>query len=263
MVEEWKYPLVKTALKVLKEVKGKALVLMGDFPRPPSSDVLVVVVGSHFDLRRKMLKKITLPPNLDLKHSLDIISAFLLREGGLSIGDVFVYVGPDFLGLKKIKAEIPIEKSVFTKNPSVLQRVLEIAVELSVEGREGRRIGTIFVIGDTRAVLENSKQMIPNPFKGHRIYVTNEKHKEVIKEFSQIDGAMVINEKGRVVAGGRYLEVGGIVSILELSPGLGSRHIAAAGITKLTRATAVCLSEGGTIRIFREGRMVLEYNPRS
>ncbi len=48
-----------------------------------------------------------------------------------------------------------------------------------------------------------------------------------------------------------------------LPPGLGSRHIAAAGgITRLTRAISITLSESGTIRIFKNGLMLLEYNPR-
>lgn len=68
-------------------------------------------------------------------------------------------------------------------------------------------MGTIFVIGDTRRVLKHSRQLIPNPFKGHRINVLDKESKEIIKEFAQLDGAFLIREDGRIVAAGRYLEV--------------------------------------------------------
>ena len=153
-------------------------------------------------------------------------------------------------------------KSFFAQNQNVLQRMLEIAIELSVEGREGTPVGTIFVIGDTRRVLKHSHQLIPNPFKGHKINVLDKESKEIIKEFAQLDGAFLIREDGRIVSAGRYLEVEPKVIDLMLPPGLGSRHIAAAGITKLTKAMSISLSESGTIRIFKNGLMLLEYNPR-
>ena len=51
--------------------------------------------------------------------------------------------------------------------PTVFERVLTLAGELGVEGREGRPVGTVFVIGDTDRVLAQSHQLVINPFHGY------------------------------------------------------------------------------------------------
>ncbi len=53
-------------------------------------------------------------------------------------------------------------------HPEVFETVLNIALELAAQGREGRPIGTIFVLGDHEKVLGLSRQMIINPFVGYR-----------------------------------------------------------------------------------------------
>lgn len=256
--------LLNGAAEIAKEIGAKAIVILEEIPeeRIPRVELPVVVVGSTFDVEDKTVKRISVPQNLDLNNVLNLISAFLLEHDMVKEGDSFVYVTEDSIGIKTVKKGISAMKSFFSQNQNVVQRLLEIAIELSIEGREGTPIGTIFVIGDTRRVLRHSRQLIPNPFKGHKINVLDRDSKEIVKEFAQLDGAFVIRDDGRLVAAGRYLEVEPKVIDLTLPPGLGSRHIAAAGITKLTKATAISLSESGTIRIFKNGLMLLEYNPR-
>ena len=36
----------------------------------------------------------------------------------------------------------------------VLKQTVSLAVEIAREGREGRKIGTLFVVGDSRAVIK-------------------------------------------------------------------------------------------------------------
>ena len=256
--------LIGSAIDIAKKLNAKALVIMENIKEKelPDTDLPVVLVGSSFDVDDERIKKVSIPQNLDLNNILNLLSAFLLEHEILKEGDSFVYVTEDSIGIRTVKKSISAMKSFFAQNQNVLQRMLEIAIELSVEGREGTPVGTIFVIGDTRRVLRHSHQLIPNPFKGHKINVLDKKSKEIIKEFAQLDGAFVIREDGRIVSAGRYLEVEPKVIDLMLPPGLGSRHIAAAGITKLTKAMAISLSESGTIRIFKNGLMLLEYNPR-
>ncbi|WP_297063723.1 diadenylate cyclase [Thermococcus sp.] len=256
--------LIGSAMDIAKKLNAKALVIMEDVKEKelPKTDLPIVIVGSSFDVDDEKIKKVSIPQNLDLNNILNLISAFLLEHNILKEGDSFVYVTEDSIGIRTVKKGISAMKSFFAQNQNVLQRMLEIAIELSVEGREGTPVGTIFVIGDTRRVLKHSHQLIPNPFKGHKINVLDRDSKEIIKEFAQLDGAFLIREDGRIVSAGRYLEVEPKVIDLMLPPGLGSRHIAAAGITKLTKAMAISLSESGTIRIFKNGLMLLEYNPR-
>ena len=256
--------LIESAIDIAEKLNAKALVIMEEIKEEeiPKTELPVVLVGSSFDVDDEKIKKVSIPQNLDLNNILNLLSAFLLEHEILKEGDSFVYVTEESIGIRTVKKGISAMKSFFAQNQNVLQRKLEIAIELSVEGREGTPVGTIFVIGDTRRVLKHSHQLIPNPFKGHKINVLDKESKEIIKEFAQLDGAFLIREDGRIVSAGRYLEVEPKVIDLMLPPGLGSRHIAAAGITKLTKAMSTSLSESGTIRIFKNGLMLLEYNPR-
>lgn len=147
----------------------------------------------------------------------------------------------------------------------VLETVLRIAVELGREGKEGMPVGTAFILGDPKNVLRNSHQMILNPFKGHprnSRNVMNPDIKEVIKSFSLLDGAFVISEKGQIECAGRYLDVD--ASDVEIPAGLGARHAAVAGITKVTRSVGITVSKsGGIVRIFKGGKLLRGIDPKS
>ena len=78
-----------------------------------------------------------------------------------------------------------------------------------------------------------------------------------------MDGAFVIREDGVLVTAGRYLNVT-VGDEHELPKGLGARHAAAAGITSMTNAIAIVLSEStGDVRLFRHGTMVMEIEKAS
>lgn len=144
--------------------------------------------------------------------------------------------------------------------PEVLETVLSIAIELSVEGREGSAVGTTFVIGDHEKVDRLSRPLIMNPFKGYpeqaRIILDDGVH-ETIKEFALLDGAFIIREDGVVMSAGVHLD-----AALESDghmPGLGCRHMAAAGITDVTDAVSITVSGStGMVRVFMKGRVVFE-----
>lgn len=146
-------------------------------------------------------------------------------------------------------------------DPAVFERLLTISSELAVEGRERRQVGLIFVVGDSDKVLENSRQLIFNPFHGYPEDVRNILGgglDETIKEFAAIDGAFVIRGDGVVLAAGRFLMPSGKAAE-PLRAGLGTRHEAAAAITAVTDAVAITLSQStSTITIFNSGRMMTE-----
>ena len=48
-------------------------------------------------------------------------------------------------------------------NLSTLEQVLYLAAQIAREGREGCKIGTIFVIADSEAVLRHSTNLILDP----------------------------------------------------------------------------------------------------
>ena len=144
--------------------------------------------------------------------------------------------------------------------PEVFEGVLNLAVELANEGREGRPVGTTFVIGDLEHVLPLSRQMIINPFKGYpeeERNILDRRLRETIKEFAVLDGAFIIRDDGVIVSAGRHLA--SALDSEKMPMGLGSRHQAAAGITEATDALAIVISEStGDVRIFKNGSIFME-----
>ncbi|GAB4221552.1 MAG: hypothetical protein Kow009_11220 [Spirochaetales bacterium] len=141
----------------------------------------------------------------------------------------------------------------------VLMRVIEIAGELAEEGREGKPVGTIFVLGDYEQVRHHCQQMIINPFAG---YAESDRNildpslKETIKELAKLDGAFLIRSDGVIVSAGTYLR--SRVPSMELPSGLGARHTAAAAITVVSQAVAVVLSESTRrLSIFKRGERIM------
>jgi len=136
----------------------------------------------------------------------------------------------------------------------ILDVMMTLAYEIAREGREGRKIGSLFIIGDTDNVMRNSRQLIMNPFKGHtedERNILKQESWETIKEFAQLDGAFVIDERGIAVSSGRYV---GVSWDIYLQGGLGGRHLAGASISKTTKAIALTVSTSGVIRIFKDGK---------
>src|ERR1700687_538875 len=147
-------------------------------------------------------------------------------------------------------------------DPEVLESLIGLAVEIAREGREGRRIGTLFTLGDEQAVLAKSRALILNPLEGHPAsarHITDPNLRGTIKELAQLDGAFVVSSTGVVVAACRYLDAA--ASPIELPLGLGSRHIAAAHISSATRAIGIVVSESAVIRLFCHGALIGEIIP--
>jgi DNA integrity scanning protein DisA with diadenylate cyclase activity len=144
-----------------------------------------------------------------------------------------------------------------------LEHVVQLAVELSREGREGRKIGTIFVVGDVADVVRRSQPLILDPLFGHPPEVrnvTSPEFREMVKELAQLDGAFVVDDDGTFVSAGRYVEVD-VDAGANFLPGLGTRHAAAASISRVTRATAVVVSQSSVVRVFSAGELRAEIIP--
>ncbi len=146
---------------------------------------------------------------------------------------------------------------------NAVMAVVDIALDIGALGREGKSIGTTFIIGDTEEVLTLSHQAVFNPFKGYpkkeRI-INRSEVVESIKEFAHLDGAIIITDNGVIEAAGRHLDAAGVVT--RQLRGLGSRHRAAAGMTRKTEAVAVVVSEStGRVTIFDNGRIISSLEP--
>lgn len=161
--------------------------------------------------------------------------------------------------------EFPFEVRSLINNRafSVVMAVVDIALDIGALGREGKSVGTTFVVGDEANVLMHSHQAVFNPFKGYarkERLITLPEVVESVKELAKLDGAVIIASDGVVEAAGRILDAGSVVT--KKLRGLGSRHRAAAGITKKSRAVAIVVSEStGKLTLFEKGRVVATLEP--
>ena len=254
--------LLTKALELTKLLDIKALVIIGiELKKPPKINIPILLVGKETNKQRRF-KVLPLPLSLGTKNLVNLASSFMIAEGIIKEGEAFKYVTPFTLGIRKARKAVEVKDEFFSQIEHIFQEVLELAIELSLEGREGKPVGTIFVIGDTKNVIKYSHQMVPNPFKGYKINIFDKESKEIIKEFAFLDGAFVISRSGRVLCAGRYLDIDFKKVTVNIPSGLGSRHLAAAGISKVTKAIAITVSESGIVRVFKDGKIIFEYNPR-
>jgi len=147
-------------------------------------------------------------------------------------------------------------------DPDVLEPLIELAVEMAREGREGRRIGTLFTLGDQNAVLAKSRSLILDPLAGHPESSRqggNLNLRGTIKELAQLDGAFVVSGSGIFLSACRYLDA--VASEVDVQLGLGSRHIAAANMSAVTNAVGIVVSESSVVRLFCHGKLVGEIVP--
>jgi DNA integrity scanning protein DisA with diadenylate cyclase activity len=143
-----------------------------------------------------------------------------------------------------------------------LEPTIELAVEIAREGREGRRIGTLFTFGDADAVLARSRPLILDPLAGHpneSKTVTDPNLRGTVKELAQLDGAFVISDTGIVLSACRYLDA--VASEVTVPFGMASRHLAGASISKETDAIAIVVSESSMVRVFDDGKLIAEIIP--
>ena len=220
-------------------------------------------------------KTIAVPDvELDRLGQVKLAAIIAISNRMIDLGDTVVFLTGPFRALvdSLVVMTIGAEYELFdtTEQPSieehikraVFHRVLSLALHLGQHGREGKNIGALLVVGDHRHVLEQSEQMILNPFKGYgekERNILDDRMTETVREFSSLDGAFIIHGNGVIETAGARLKAG----LSEgLPSGLGARHAAAAGITLSTRSIAITVSHSdGTVRVWRAGRMVASFEP--
>lgn len=156
--------------------------------------------------------------------------------------------------LRKLETKVPLE---------TLKTVVDLAVAIGREGREGKAVGTMFVVGDHRKVMEESRAGCFDMVKGYprkERSLLDSKVREGLKELAQLDGMFVISADGTVEGSARIIDTTPVE--ITMTKGLGSRHFAGAAISKNTKAIAVVVSQSnGTVRIFQNGEVVLRIEP--
>jgi diadenylate cyclase len=144
-----------------------------------------------------------------------------------------------------------------------IKAVVDLAVQIGREGREGKPVGTLFVVGDSRRVMDHCKDSGADPYRGYGRRLRSLFDPKVIedaKEIAQLDGAFIVSPDGYIEKSRQMLEVSH--DDLALSKGLGARHWAAAAISRRTKAVAVVVSQStGTVRLYQNGQLVMRIEP--
>ena len=276
--------MIDAAVQVAKKVKAKAVLIYVDSlddvgavaEKVKKVTRLILVARDEKDeLRAKEhANKILRVPDLDLTRLAQIKMTTLMAfsQRLLSPGEEFVFLvgikgqSLDTLVTMTVGKEFEIFQTVdqpwLTEHIKrvVFQQVLTIALELAQQGREGKPVGALLVVGDHKEVQKYCQQNIINPFKGYtekERNILNDVIKETVKEFCTIDGAFVVKGNGVIVSAGTTLRPN--ISGEELPQALGTRHSSAAAITASTHSIAITLSEStGTVRVWRNGQMITE-----
>ncbi|MBI3034129.1 DNA integrity scanning protein DisA nucleotide-binding domain protein [Candidatus Woesearchaeota archaeon] len=189
-------------------------------------------------------------------------------------GDKIIFVGGDSIGpwLKGFFFILDVDKVFFNisthhltekVSPDIIEAIISLAMEISSEGREGRSIGTAFVVGNKDELLKYTKPLLKmNPLGSlpeDARNIIDVDMKETLKNLAQLDGVFLIDETGTVLTAGAYINIDQNNLDLQGLQGFGTRHRCTAAITKLTDSIGVVVSSsGGTVRIFKDGKAILK-----
>ena len=273
--------LLEAARNLAEKAKAKAIFLYVHAVTDPKTlrplakgaeVILVAKTAEGFRTASTWGKRVIRVPSVQLNRvdQIKLVVLLALSERIVSSGDLIVCLSGgaqrthvDTLALVEVGQEFVLAvgdllRSRKAIDPKVFSATLNLAVELAHEGREGKPLGAIFVLGDHDQVLHNSRQMIMNPFRGHpgaTRSILDPNLRETIKEFASLDGAFVVRGDGVVLSAGRHLNA--VYGGDSLPQGLGARHAAAAAITGASKALAVTISEStGMVTIYRDGQTV-------
>ncbi len=137
-------------------------------------------------------------------------------------------------------------------NKKVIAEIMTMATDMAKEKK-----GSLFIITkeDISKYYEN---LYPELFKGKNVSVFDSSAKVLLLNLSDLDGGIIVNDKGIVEAYGVKIKKTKVLA------GHGTRHSAAKGISELKDVVSILSSEeDGQIRIFKEGKLAAEINPET
>ncbi len=277
-------PIIAAAAQVAQSVNATTLFAyvsaIHDLPalteaiHAPTKLVLVCRDKQDIDKAKDITAHLLSVPKFNLTRMGQIKMATLIAfsQQLLKPDDVFVFltgIGEgdiDTLVTMRVGKEYEIFHSVgqpklteHIRRP-VFERVLRLTMELAHEGREGKPVGALFVIGDHREVQKYSHEGRINPFKGYtekERNILDDSIGDTVKEIAKLDGAFIIKGNGVIVSACATLRPA--ISDEPIPRGVGTRHAAAASITGCTKSIAMTLSEStGDVRVWRLGSMITE-----
>ncbi len=143
--------------------------------------VVLNMVGSavHDKLSQALLEAVA---DEILEPGVRVVALYGGFEAG-AIDSVSIIALSDHLGrltvrdLRQLETSVPLD---------TLQTVVNLAVEIGREGREGKPVGAMFVVGDHRKVLASSHSQGFDPMRGYKIKERNIKSARVREALIQL-----------------------------------------------------------------------------
>ncbi len=257
------------------------VVVMGDDPESfidgyEDKDLIIVYPrgkrpGSKFLLKKNVVRIFSDYSTFPDIETLTIIRdtlLYLLNSSAISTDDRVLFIFEKegehhrlFFDMRKLQLPILLEMLSDRLDGEIVEYLLKLSMSIVKKGREGVPAGALFIVGDSSNVMRYVVSKIANPVKGidrRMRFVLDENNFDTIREFAIMDGATVVDRNGYLIASGVYVKN---LAVDEwFIDGFGGRHLAARAITKLTKAISFVVSSEGTIRIYRDGKMIYEFN---
>lgn len=135
----------------------------------------------------------------------------------------------------KAKAKVNIKR--------IEERLIQIAIKLARRG-EG---GLFVIVSDKKPPFKLLIKQNINPFK-----VTETRNEKLAESLATIDGAVIVNKEGRLIAYGAMIK--------DSMPfrGHGTRHAAALAASKGNNVSILSSEEERKVKIFKNGRYIMQ-----
>lgn len=120
-----------------------------------------------------------------------------------------------------------------------------------------KKKGSFFII-TKQDISSKYERLYPDLFSHKKINIKDKETQTLLIALAELDGAIVVDDSGYVI------DYGVKIKRTKILLGHGTRHSAARGISQTKNVLPIISSEeDGRVRIFREGEMVAEINPRT
>ncbi len=120
-----------------------------------------------------------------------------------------------------------------------------------------KKKGSFFII-TKQDISSKYERLYPDLFSHKKINIKDKETQTLLIALAELDGAIVVDDDGYVI------DYGVKIKRTKILLGHGTRHSAARGISQTKNVLPIISSEeDGRVRIFREGEMVAEINPRT
>ena len=146
------------------------------------------------------------------------------------------------------------QKNVEKKEKEEIKTIEKAVLSLLFEAAKNKE-GALVVIGDLPE--EKYSQLFPNIFEGKKYNILDASIQPILQRLISLDGAVIIKPDGEIKT------IGAKINAYDRFPGHGMRHATARGISKEGYVAMLASEEDGLVRIFKEGNLLAEINPRT